>query len=244
MPRKGQINDRTGEHFVNNQGCSFFIVEYVNNNKCLVEFEDEFKGQRWVKYCHCVEGSVCNPFRRDVYGVGIRCGIKTKVNGKTTKEYSLWNDMLRRCYSEKYLEKYPTYQGCTVCERWHRFDLFLEDLPLIEGYELWINNSNPRAIHLDKDIKGGDKKIYSLETCMFIDQAENVRDAVSRRTKQPNAKPVKGINQQTGEVVEFNSASEASRALEINVCGIIGCCNKRYKVSGGYTWEYIGDNNA
>lgn len=34
MARKGEIIDRTGEHFVNNQGCSFFIVKYNNNEDC------------------------------------------------------------------------------------------------------------------------------------------------------------------------------------------------------------------
>lgn len=245
MPRKGEINDRTGEHFVNNQGCSFFIVEYKKNNDLWVQFEDEFGARVHTAYDKCVRGTVSNPMHRDVYGVGIRCGIKTKVNSKTTKEYSLWQGMLRRCYAEEYLRKYPTYQGCVVCERWHRFDYFLEDLPLIEGYELWVNNNDFRAIHLDKDIKGGDRKIYSLETCMFVDQAENVRECMSRRTHYSQARAVRGTHKQTGETVEFESVSEASRSLGISYNSISGYLRGRYKtVAGDYTWEYVGDKCA
>lgn len=186
MPRKGEINDRTGERFVNNQGCSFFIVEYNKNNDLWIQFEDEFETRVHTRYDKCLNGSICNPMYRDVYGVGMRCGIKTKVNGKTTKEYSLWNGMLRRCYSKEYQDKFPTYKGCTVCERWHRFDYFLEDIQKLDGYDLFINNTKPHGIHLDKDIKGNGSKIYSPETCIFITNEENVKEANRRQKGDAN----------------------------------------------------------
>ena len=37
-----------------------------------------------------------------VFGVGINDGkYPAKINGKNTKEYTLWMDILKRCYSEK-----------------------------------------------------------------------------------------------------------------------------------------------
>ena len=75
-----------------------------------------------------------------VYGVGIlgtfKDGSKPRTKdkyGKLIREYILWHNMLRRCYSDKYHEKRPTYKDCTVCNRWLVFANFLEDLPLIEG---------------------------------------------------------------------------------------------------------------
>ena len=34
------------------------------------------------------------------------------------KYYAAWIDMLKRCYSKKYLESYPTYIGTNVCNEW------------------------------------------------------------------------------------------------------------------------------
>ena len=95
------------------------------------------------------------------------------------REYHLWNSMLRRCYSEKELAKCPTYRGCQVCEKWQVLSGFIEDLPLIEGYELWKNNPN-QYISIDKDIKGNRSKLYSLENCKFVTKVENSRECAVR----------------------------------------------------------------
>jgi hypothetical protein len=68
-----------------------------------------------------------------VYGVGVNdLGYRTQVEEELTKNggkriretvfrckyYTVWTDMLRRCYSKKYLERYPTYIGTRVCSEW------------------------------------------------------------------------------------------------------------------------------
>jgi hypothetical protein len=80
--------------------------------------------------------------------------------------------MLRRCYAHEQNERHTCYAGCTVCEEWLNYQNFCEDLPKIEGYKEWKNNSN---YALDKDgiIKGN--KVYRLETCQFIYCGENTR---------------------------------------------------------------------
>lgn len=93
------------------------------------------------------------------------------------REYRLWCHILERCYSRKFQEKNPTYIGCTVCDRWLRLSNFIEDLPKIEGYEMWLNNQDKR-IALDKDIKSnGKNKCYCLEECVFTTPKENTRQA-------------------------------------------------------------------
>ena len=51
------------------------------------------------------------------------CGVgfndKTRpafVDGKSVKEYDLWQSMLRRCFSEEYQTRQPTYKGCNVSD--------------------------------------------------------------------------------------------------------------------------------
>lgn len=90
--------------------------------------------------------------------------------------------MLQRCYSPEYQRRFPTYVGCEVCERWKVFANFLEDLPKIEGYQIWKDCPHQRIV-LDKDIRGNGARLYSLETCCFIDNAENIREANNRRFK-------------------------------------------------------------
>ena len=115
-----------------------------------------------------------------------------KKNGKTTREYTLWTNMLRRCY---YIDD-ECYKNCEVCERWHCYANFLEDLPLIEGYELWINNNN---YELDKDFKqqGTEYKIYSIETCIFIPKNENTKMS---GTNTGNKNKIKIYGEAFGEI--------------------------------------------
>ena len=86
--------------------------------------------------------------------------------------------MITRCY-DKNNANYRLYgaKGVTVCDRWHCFEYFLEDLPLIDGYNNWLNN--PGLYQLDKDLKQIGKpyneKVYSLETCCFLYRSDNCR---------------------------------------------------------------------
>lgn len=70
--------------------------------------------------------------------------------------------MLRRCYSEVYHNKQPTYVGCTVCEGWKTFS----------NFKYWMEGQKWEGKVLDKDILG-DGKLYSPETCCFIPQSVN-----------------------------------------------------------------------
>ena len=52
-----------------------------------------------------------------VYGKGFNDKTRPAwVDGKNVKEYSLWKDMLRRCFSEECQNKQPTCKGCNVSD--------------------------------------------------------------------------------------------------------------------------------
>ena len=171
--------ERIGMTFVSKEGCKFFIKEYVNANDVVVKFIDEYGAEIHTKWDNCKKGKVKNPYFTSVFGVGCmgEGDFKTMVNGKITREYVLWRDMLQRCYSGNY----PTYENVTVCERWLVFSNFLEDLPLVENYEMWLNSNEKMS--LDKDLKqvGVDNKVYSLDTVKFVTASENSREANERK---------------------------------------------------------------
>lgn len=180
MARKTKANERLGETFINAQGSMFYIKHYHRNNDVIVKFLDEYGVEVHTTYQNCQNGKVKNPYDKTVYGVAYlgETDVITFADGKPTREYSLWKEMIARCYSGRY----PTYADVTVCERWLCFANFLEDLPLIEEYELWLNNPNQR-ICLDKDVKqrGIVNKVYSVETCKFITDSENTGEMLERR---------------------------------------------------------------
>ena len=114
-----------------------------------------------------------------VYGVGINDAdyrVQEKItvvdeDGKKKQKlvwicpfYEKWKPMLRRCYSAKYQEVRPTYKGCSVSEDWLRFSTF----------KAWMAAQDWEGMEIDKDILFPNNKIYSPETCVFINHKINV----------------------------------------------------------------------
>ncbi|MDY3948892.1 MAG: hypothetical protein SOZ04_06040 [Bacilli bacterium] len=92
---------------------------------------------------------------------------KTTENGKTTRCYNTWANMLERCYSAKYQAKHPTYIGTIAYYEWLNYQNFAK----------WFYNNfyeiENETMCLDKDLLSGDNKIYSHNTCCFLPQSIN-----------------------------------------------------------------------
>ena len=182
-------NSRIGEVFTSNEGHEFKIIEYKGAWDVVIQFLDSHGYTKKVQYSKCKSGEIKNPFHPSVHGVGY-LGVmsngkipKVSENGKQTREYATWRNMLKRCYDFQSLERNPTYQGCSVVERWHSFSNFLEDMPKIENYPLWLNNPN-QGISLDKDLKCKGDKVYSLETCCFLTRSDNAKEVRNRQSRE------------------------------------------------------------
>lgn len=91
------------------------------------------------------------------YGIG----INDKKHYWNSKEYFLWSDMIRRCYSSRYHAKKPTYIGCSVSDNFKYFSYFYDWCQSQIGFKNdgWC---------LDKDILIKNNKIYSEDNCIFI----------------------------------------------------------------------------
>ena len=112
------------------------------------------------------------------YGVGINdLGYRTQVREEVTKNggkrswksvfkcryYTTWSDMLKRCYSKKYLESKPSYIGTSVCREW----LYATE------FKQWMEQKDWNGKCLDKDIISPGSKLYSPDTCAFVLAATN-----------------------------------------------------------------------
>lgn len=165
----------------------------------LVEIEFlETGAKAIVRYDCAVRGNVRDRYKKTM------CGVACIGNASSYHQaYNMWESMIHRCYDKNYIS-YSRYgaKGVRVCDKWLCFEYFLEDLPLIDGYDNWIKN--PTLYHIDKDYKqrglGYECKIYSLETCCFLQASDNI--AVARMDsnirRNSNCKYV-GVRQTSNE---------------------------------------------
>ena len=144
----------------------FKIVEY--NNKTNVKIQFINTGYEAVlELGNIRKGEVKDRLSPSVYGLGI-VGTKyqIRVNGTLTKEYELWSEMLKRCYSYTYQKKYPTYEGCKVSDSFLHYEYFYE----------WCQNQigfGECGFQLDKDLLTKGNKVYNEYSCVFIPSEVN-----------------------------------------------------------------------
>ena len=164
------MNKRLGETLKNNFGSTMMVVGYRGALDIDVWFSEYDWIAEGVQYGNFKRGNVKCPYERRTYGVGFIGEGKYEVseNGKHTKAYTVWVDMLTRCYNAKFQEKYPTYIGCSVDPIWHNFQNFCAWFEE-NYYELGENK-----MCLDKDILVRNNKIYSPSTCVFTPNNINV----------------------------------------------------------------------
>ena len=144
----------------------FKIVKY--NDTANVEIQFLKTGfETVVRLTNIRNGYVKDPYLPSVYGVGI-LGTKypPSMSGRNTKEYMLWVDMLRRCYSDSFKKKQPTYEGCEVGDNFKSYEYFYEWCHEQVGF------SN-KDWQLDKDLLVKGNKVYNESTCVFIPQEIN-----------------------------------------------------------------------
>lgn len=105
--------------------------------------------------------------------------------------YRKWEQILNRCYSKDYLFRRPTYSGVSVCDEWLLFS----------NFKNWMEKQDWKDKVLDKDFLSGDTKIYSPETCIFIDKNLNsfILDSKAARGKYKQG-------------VDFHKATQKFRA--------------------------------
>ena len=93
------------------------------------------------------------------------------VDGKIVKEYVLWQDMLRRCFSEKCQTRQPTYKGCNVSDNFLNYSYFYDWCQEQAGFG--NIDDKGRYWQLDKDLLFVDNKTYSEVACVFVPQEVN-----------------------------------------------------------------------
>lgn len=124
----------------------------------------------WKFMCSC--GNVSIKRKGNVVGGGTTsCGCKLRTLPRTksgasyfgTKTYRCWANMLSRCRNKNYF-RYKDYggRGITVCERWVKFENFLDDM-----------GDAPKKLSLDRI---DNSKGYSKENCRWATTKTQARN--------------------------------------------------------------------
>jgi hypothetical protein len=171
-------NERIGNINTNKFGSLMEVVEYKECSDVWVRFL-EHGNLVHTAYRFFLSGEVKNPYDRTIFGIGY-LGVgeyKATIKSENTSRYNVWKDIFKRCYSEKNLDKQPSYKGCTVAEEWYNFQNFAR------WYDQNYYEVDGLKSALDKDILIKGNKIYSPETCVFVPQRINqlfVKNDISR----------------------------------------------------------------
>lgn len=148
---------------------------------------------------------------------------RCSINRKKTKAYQTWCSMFVRCYHEPSLKRSPTYRGCSVDPRWHNFQVFGD----------WFDENYIEGFVLDKDTKIEGNRVYSPDTCMFIDPITNVvasnkRDSFSGKL----------IHDEHG-IVDVYCKTPFCKKYGVSLSGICNVFNGKYKQMCG--WRLYND---
>lgn len=141
-----------------------------------------------------------------VYGFGVNdldypATKAVKLDGKLKiiwqcPYHRKWVEMLKHCYSEKFLLIRPSYKGCSTEESWKRLSVF----------KLWMENQDWEGKCLDKDLLFPGNKVYGPDTCLLIDK--KVNSFLTERKTSIGSWPVG---------VDFHKASGKYQALGLDV---------------------------
>lgn len=105
-------------------------------------------------------------------------------NKLNRKIYDTWYDMIKRCYSDKYHQREPSYIGCTVNIRWKYLSNFVKDISNIPGYSIWSQSFN-QHMALDKDILVPGNREYGPGLVCFVDMKTNSEEEIKRNRWYP-----------------------------------------------------------
>ena len=149
-----------GMKFTGAKGEVFEIADlprYRKHGQVLIHFTETDNYQ--MEASMRIPDKVIDMGKPFLYGVGYISSSKDHPAQKEAvgEPYSVWNNMIERCYSGKY----KNYSDVEVCEQWKDYTKF----------KSWVKTTqrgNRFGWAIDKDLMNGEQRIYSPETCVFL----------------------------------------------------------------------------
>jgi hypothetical protein len=156
------------------------------------------RSAKWLCVCDCGKqiSTISNSLRSGrAKTCGCSAGQHQIIHGKTkTPEFVLWTAMIERCRNPNH-RAYKNYgsRGITVCDSWHTFQNFYDDMCPRPSPNLQLDRLNNNLG-------------YSKENCRWVTRKENLRN------KRNNHKvTIKGV---------LMTVSQAAEILNLSASGI------------------------
>ena len=134
------------------------------------------KKRRWNCICDCGNKTevVGSNLGRATFSCGClqqentRLGNNATHGMKNSLEYSVWVSMKQRCLNQNHMA-YHNYggRGITVCERWMKFENFIEDMGVRPSKGLELDRIN-------------NEEGYCKDNCRWATRAENAKNRRKR----------------------------------------------------------------
>lgn len=156
----GKFIDLTNSIFTSKRFGDIIVTKYVNSTTVHIKFINT-GWESVVTLSSARKGCVQDNLAKTCYGVGHIGDTKTSFYANHKPSYSLWKDMLKRCYDSDYQSKRKSYKGCSVSETFLCYS----------DFEKWCNEQIGFGVYgfrLDKYILFKGNKIYSEDTCCFV----------------------------------------------------------------------------
>ena len=126
------------------------------------------KTNRWRYICKCDCGTIRIVQPSDLKsGQSSRCDrCRATTHGQSnTNTYRIWQGMIYRCSNPNLrIYKYYGGRGITVCERWHEFENFLQDM-----------GERPKGLSIDRINNDGNYEPGNCRWATTSEQASNQR---------------------------------------------------------------------
>lgn len=217
-----------GKTFSSKSYGDFEVLEYLGNSRYVIRFIKTGTKIETTKH-NIKSGCAMDRFYPSVCGVGF---LGDKYN-TTHFLYKRWNPMIERCYNvNNRVYKYYGAKGVTICDRWHNFSNYVDDVVLIEGYNEELVKSG--KLHLDKDLINREALIYSPETCKWVTQSENIKE-MNKRVKQ---KPFIATRLSDNYIEEHYNMTEFCKKYGLYVRDVRLCLIGERNDYAGWKFEY------
>lgn len=188
---------------------------------------DEFRKDAIIK------GEIRDKYVCSYLDIGIIGNIKTR--GKNKKYYTIWRNMLNRCYNKNLPSANSYFGRVFVCEKWLTFEKFMEDICLVDGWDKDLFDNGKIVLDKDKKQRFKNEKIYSLETCAWISSEEN------NKYQDFQQNQFKAINK-LGEIFYDYNITDFAKQHNLSRRQISAVLHGRYKTTQGWKFEFL-DND-
>lgn len=185
--------------------------------------EKRCSGGNIIWRCICDCGNIAF-IPTHAWGKTESCGCITRTHGMwRTPTYNSWDTMIQRCTNPQNTNyKYYGNRGIKVCERWHKFESFLEDM-----------GKRPGGMTLERKDNDGN---YYPENCEWIpsfEQAGNTRKNKWFQAISPEGKFFMSRNRR-----------EFARQHNLSHRSVASWVRGDHKNKNGWRFHLIGENSG